>query len=163
MLFRSIADLVSLAANAAGTRTIVYLVLAVLALLLVARLLLDLRAELDGTTVARSRRGSVRVSDPWSEAERLAQAGAFTAAAHALFLALLGTLGARGEVRLHASKTAGDYARELRRRNAPSAPSFQSFRARYDRAVYGAGVVSGDDYRALLDYARPLRATEQRA
>ncbi len=162
-IFRFIADVLDAVAKAAGTRTVVYVVLGTLLVLLLVRLVLDLRAELDGTAVARSRRTSARVGDPWGDAERLAQAGAFTEAAHALFVALLGTLGARGEVRLHASKTAGDYARELRRRNAPSAPRFQSFRARYDRAVYGAGVVSSEDYRALLDDARPLRTVDQRA
>ncbi len=160
---RFIWDLLSMVANAAGTRTIVYVAVGLLLLLLVARLVLDMRAEIDGTSVTRSRRSGVRTSDPLGEAERLAQAGAFTDAAHALFVALLGTLGARGELRLHASKTAGDYARELRRRNAPSSPRFQSFRVRYDRAVYGAGVVSGDEYRALLEDARPLLSQDRRA
>ncbi len=160
-IFRFLGDLIRAAAEAGGTRTTVYLVLGVLLALLVIRLVLDLRAEWTGTTVARSRRVGMRTNDPWGEAERLAQSGAYTDAAHALFVALLGALAARGEVRVHASKTAGDYARELRRRNAPSAPRFQSFRTRYDRAVYGVGIVSGDDYRALLDDARPMLAVER--
>jgi hypothetical protein len=155
-IVRFIDGLIRAAVHAANTRSIVYLVLGALAVLLLLRLVLDLRAELDGTGVARSRRVGGQVSDPWNDAERLAQAGRYTDAAHALLAALLGALGARGEVRVHASKTAGDYARELRRRNAPSAPRFQSFRTRYDRAVYGTGDVSGDEYRALLDDARPM-------
>ena len=158
-LFDLVSRLITGAAKLAGTREVVYGVLAVLAVLLIVRLVLDLRAEMAGQTVARSRRKGVRASDPWGDAERLAQTGHFTEAAHALFGALLGALGARGEVRVHASKTAGDYARELRRRNAPSASRFQHFRARYDQAVYGDGTVSGETYRALLDDARPLIAT----
>src|SRR5437773_686855 len=51
-------------------------------------------------------------SDPWREAEQLAAKGQFTEAAHALYRASLAMLAARGLVRLHDSKTSGDYARE---------------------------------------------------
>lgn len=159
--FHQLDRMIEGAANALGTREVVYGILLVLAVLLLIRLVLDLRAEFDGQSLARSRRTGARVSDPWGEAERLAQAGRYTDAAHALFGALLGALGARGELRVHASKTAGDYARELKRRNAPSAPRFQSFRGRYDRAIYGDGEVSAEGYRALLDDAKPLIRPER--
>jgi hypothetical protein len=156
-------DFVEAAGQALGRREVIYAVLGTLAVLLVIRLVLDVRAELDGRPAARRRRGVARSTDPWGEAERLAAAGRFTDAAHALLAALLGTLGARGEVRVHASKTAGDYARELRRRGAPSAPAFQRFRARYDRVVYGEAEVSEAQYRALRDDAAPLAGPGGRA
>lgn len=159
--FHQLDRMIEGAANALGTREVVYGILLVLAVLLLIRLVLDLRAEFDGQSLARSLRTGARVSDPLGEAERLAQAGRYTDAAHALFGALLGALGARGELRVHASKTAGDYARELKRRNAPSAPRFQSFRGRYDRAIYGDGEVSAEGYRALLDDAKPLIRPER--
>jgi hypothetical protein len=93
---------------------------------------------------------------PWVLAQRLAAAGNFTDAAHALLAAMLAAIAARGDVRLHASKTAGDYARELRRRGSSSHPRFESFRRRYDVAVYGQGEVSEAEYAELLEDARPL-------
>lgn len=95
-------------------------------------------------------------ADAWTDAERLARAGEFTAAAHALYGALLARLAAGGEVRVHPSKTAGDYARELRRRASRAQPAFQAFRARYDRVIYGTGRCSADEFAALLLDARPL-------
>lgn len=157
-LVRLMVRLIEGAAEMIGRREVIYVVLSVLLGLLVLRLVLELRGEFAGAGTARARRGAIRAANPWSEAERLAAAGRFTDAAHALLAALLGGLGARGEVRLHASKTAGDYARELRRRRAPSAPAFQRFRAHYDLAVYGGADVSADQYAHLREAAAPLVA-----
>ncbi len=149
------------AAGLVGTRAVVYTVLGALLLLLVIRLALDLRAEMASGVVTGRRGGPVQASDPWGEAERLARAGAYTDAAHALFRSLLTALGARGEVRVHTSKTAGEYARELRRERAPSSDRFQAFRVRYDRAIYGERTVSEAEYRALLVDARPMVVPER--
>jgi hypothetical protein len=89
-----------------------------------------------------------------AEAERLAAAGDYVAAAHALCGALLDSYAARGEIRLHRSKTTGDYARELRRRQAPQASAFQTFRRRYDRMVYGSITIDGAEYQELASLAR---------
>jgi hypothetical protein len=126
------------------------------AALLAARLAINARRE----AIARERLagapGAGQSSDPWREAQALAAAGDFTAAAHALYGAVLARLSARGVVRLHPSKTAGDYARELRRRNLPDQGPFQAFRLRYDWVIYGTGTCGADDYAALLGEARPL-------
>lgn len=151
--------LLRLAVDVLGRREVVYGVLGVLLAILLLRLALELRAEFADAPTARARRGARHTGDPWADAERLALAGRFTDAAHALLAALLGGLGLRGEVRLHPSKTAGDYARELRRRRAPSAPAFQRFRQQYDVAVYGGADVSADQYARLLEAARPLAAS----
>lgn len=97
-----------------------------------------------------------RTTDAWREAERLAAAGQFTEASHLLLLALLTAFAQRGEVRLHASKTAGDYARELARRGSPARGPFQQFRRRYDAVIFGTGTVDADEYAALLREAAPI-------
>jgi hypothetical protein len=97
-----------------------------------------------------------RAADAWREAERLAAAGQFTEASHALLAALLSAFAHRGEVRLHASKTAGDYARELARRGSPARSAFQQFRRRYDAVIFGAGTCDADEYAALLRDAAPI-------
>ena len=97
-----------------------------------------------------------RASDAWRDAERLAAAGQYTEASHSLLLALLSAFAQRGEVRLHASKTAGDYARELARRGSTSRTPFQQFRRRYDAVIFGTGTVDADEYAALLRDAAPM-------
>lgn len=116
-----------------------------------------LRSEPGGRRLAAG--GATMLSD----AERLAAGGDHTAAAHVLFAALLAAIAARGEVRLHPSKTTGDYARELRRRSAASLRPFQAFRSRYDRVIYGDMRCSADDYAMLLREARALVAPERAA
>ena len=64
---------------------------------------------------------------------------------------------------LHPAKTTGDYARELRRRGAPSERAFQAFRARYDRVVYDLQHCSAEEYARLIEAARPLLARERAA
>jgi hypothetical protein len=102
-----------------------------------------------------SRPASARARDARAEAEGLAAAGRFTEAAHALLLALLTTLADRGEVRLHESKTTGEYARELDRNQSPLRAAFRSFRRRYDRVIYGVGECTADDFAALRRDAEP--------
>ena len=131
--------------------------------LVVARIVIGVRAERALVAARVPRKATVADLTALADAERLAQAGDFTAAAHALFGALLRACAARGEVRLHPSKTTGDYARELRRRNTPSLRPFQSFRSRYDRVIYGDMQCSAGDYAALSSDARALLDTERAA
>lgn len=135
---------------------VVLLLVIALALLIVARMVLDARRAAEARERLESGAARAGTVDPWHEAQDLAAAGDFTGAAHALYRALLARLSARGEVRLHPSKTAGDYARELRRRNVPDQDPFQAFRRRYDWVIYGAGACGADDYAALLREARPI-------
>lgn len=145
-----------------GNTVIIALALAVLALVM-ARIVLRSRAQREFWAGDRVEARPGRRLDPWLEAERLAGSGAYLEAAHALCAALLTASARRGEVTLHPSKTTGDYARELRRRGAPSERDFQRFRARYDRVVYNAQRCSEDEYAALLADARPMLATERAA
>ena len=99
-----------------------------------------------------------RTADAWRDAQRLAAAGQFTDASHALLAALLWTFAQRGEVRLHSSKTAGDYARELAQTGSPARAPFGQFRRRYDAVIFGVGECSADEYTALLRDAEPMLA-----
>jgi uncharacterized membrane protein len=99
-----------------------------------------------------------RATDAWRDAERFAAEGRFTDASHALLAAMLSAFAQRGEVRLHASKTAGDYARELARRGSPAGGAFRQFRRRYDAVIFGAGTCTADEYAQLLRDAAPILA-----
>ena len=129
----------------------------VLAVLVLARLIFAARLR-DGADTGAAPRRAVRVTttEAWREAESLAAGGRYTEAAHALYRATLTLLAANGLVRLHESKTSGDYARELRRRGSPAYAAFRRFGARYDRIIYGEGRCDERGYRELVEAARPV-------
>lgn len=144
-------------------RTIVTILFAALVVVLIIRLVVGIRADRElaraGSTASTRR----RAPDLLAEAERLAAAGDYVSAAHSLCAALLDSYAARGEIRLHRSKTTGDYARELRRRQAPHASAFQSFRKRYDRMVYGSIAIDQAEYQELAMLAREQLVTQRAA
>jgi hypothetical protein len=138
-------------------RIVAAVLVTLLAQLVIARVAYAARLRDDTSPserMARARRAGR--TNAWAEAEALAASGQFTEAAHALYRAALELLAARGEVRLHRSKTSGDYARELRHRGSTAHSTFRRFGARYDRIIYGAGTCDADGYAALLEDARPL-------
>jgi hypothetical protein len=142
-----------------GSETGRHVVLAVVILIVAAILLHFILATLaarNDVIAADSRPARARAADAWREAERLSAEGRFTDASHALLAALLSSFAQRGEVRLHASKTAGDYARELARRGSAGRAPFQQFRRRYDAVIFGVGTCTADDYAALLRDAQPI-------
>jgi len=97
-----------------------------------------------------------RGADPWAEAQALAAAGDFTAAAHALYATLL-EYAARGQqVRLHPSKTLGDYGRELRSRRSRLAPGFRAFAGDYESVIYGEQRCDAERYGRLFALATPM-------
>jgi hypothetical protein len=136
-------------------RVVATIAAAVVVVLVVARALYAarLRTTPEESAVFGGRRVAT-AGDPWRSAEDLAAAGQFTEAAHALYRATLGMLATRGEIRLHASKTSGDYALELRRRGAGAHAPFRRFGWRYDRIIYGTGSCDAAEYAALLGDAR---------
>lgn len=123
--------------------------------LVAARLIYAAQLRQDGTLSA-PRRTRITGADPWAEAERAAAEGRYTDAAHALYRTVLATLARGGRLRLHRSKTAGDYARELRLAGSSAYAAFRDFGRRYDRIIYGDGVCDAAGYAALLGAARPL-------
>jgi len=142
---------------------LIVLLAAALIALVIARIVLQARARREYWAGERRETRLGRAADPWMEAERLATNGAFLDAAHHLCAALLAASARRGEVTLHPAKTTGDYAREMRRRGAPSEAAFQRFRARYDRVVYDAQACSAADYAHLVQDARPLLTRDRAA
>lgn len=142
-----------------GGRTTVIVVVLVIVALIAGRILLTARLEGDEFT-RRRRRGAQSVrADAWAEAERLAAMGDYTGAAHALYQAVLRRLAGAERIRLHRSKTSGEYSRELRRRGSPAAAPFQKFGRRFDRVIFGVGECSAEEFEQMLREASeiPLR------
>lgn len=108
------------------------------------------------------RRGDVS-GDPWALAQHLAAAGNYTDAAHALYQGLLLALARRDHVRLHESKTVGDYARELRSRSSQRFAPFRDFARTYEVVVYGLGTCDRDRYDRLQRLAEAITGTPQHA
>ena len=101
--------------------------------------------------------------DPLVEAERRAAAGDYTEAAHLLYRAVTERLAAGEQIRLHPSKTTGDYARELRQRGSAVHAEFRQFGRRYDRALYGTGTCDAATYAMLREQATRIMRPEARA
>jgi hypothetical protein len=99
---------------------------------------------------------SLGSGDPRTLAQQLAAQGNFTDAAHALYLALLEAIARRGLVRLHPSKTVGDYVRELRARSAAIFARFREFARAYEVVVYGTGYCDRERYERLHSLALPI-------
>ena len=110
---------------------------------------IDARPELRGAP-------NVAQGDQWLAAQQFAARGDFTSAAHALYLALLHAIARRGLVRLHPSKTVGDYVRELRVRSATVFTRFRDFARAYETVVYGTGVCDQERYEKLQRLALPI-------
>ncbi len=144
-------------------REVAIALLLVVVLFIVARVVIGIRAGRDAERVVARGQTAAGRNVSLLDAERLAANGDYTAAAHVLFSALLTAGAARGEFRVHPSKTTGDYARDLRRKRAQWASSFQSFRSRYDRVIYGDMTCTAEDYRALLNDTRDMLARDRAA
>lgn len=93
-------------------------------------------------------------------AQELAARGEYTEAAHALYRALLEALARRERVRLHPSKTVGDYVRDLRQRSSSLFGRFRDFARSYETVVYGIGVCDRERYERLLALAAPIVRAE---
>jgi hypothetical protein len=112
----------------------------------------------DGIRAERSggrRRGDAG-GDPWALAQRLAAAGDYTGAAHALYQGLLLAVARRDNIRLHESKTVGDYTRELRSRSSQRFAPFREFARTYEVVVYGLGTCDRDRYDRLQHLAQAI-------
>ena len=160
-LYQWIADgiraLVDYMRGSAPARWVAITLTVLLVLLIVARFLLAMRARADdGDVHVRARRGRPG-EDPWRAADRLAAAGKFEDAAHALYRGVVESVARTDQVRVDPSKTSGDYARELRARGSAQLPRFRSFARRFDVAVYGHGGCDADAITELARLAEPFR------
>jgi hypothetical protein len=164
-LFEQLGDLLRLLHGSPGARYVVIVAVALIVLVIVSRLVvwqqIDARVRARATQTADGRTRQ----DFWTEARRLASGGDHDAACHALYAAVLDQLARAGAVRVHPSKTSGDYARELARRGVPVAPAFQAFARQFERIVFGvsADAISADDFERLATAAERVSATRQAA
>jgi Domain of unknown function (DUF4129) len=154
-----ISDLLSrLFADATGSRGTYILsltFLAAIALTSIARALIVARARRQ----AAGRRDAVATADELlAHARSLAAQGAYTAAAHGLYGAVVARLVERRQVRRHPSKTVGDYARELRTAADPLAGPYREFAHHYDIVAYGDKSCDAARYAQLEALAVPLLA-----
>ena len=134
-----------------------------LVIIVIARLIFGARLGDEELARARARRQARVYLDPWREAELAAAEGRFTDAAHALNAAVIERVTRRERLRFHASKTHGDYARELRATQSGAYGPFREFSRLYDRVIYGRGVCDGPTYALLLERATPLLAQDRAA
>ncbi|MGI9077056.1 MAG: DUF4129 domain-containing protein [Gemmatimonadaceae bacterium] len=100
--------------------------------------------------------------DPWSTSQRLAANGDFTGAAHALYEALLEHGARQGQLRVHPSKTVGDYVRELKSRSSSLFGRFRDFARWYDVVMYGLGECDRERYDRLRALALPIIGADTR-
>jgi molybdopterin converting factor small subunit len=100
--------------------------------------------------------GGTTGRDPWAAAQSLAAAGDYTSAAHALYAAKLESAARQHEIRLHPSKTVGDYVRELRTHSSSLFGRFREFGRSYDVVIYGIGTCDAERYHQLYTLAMPV-------
>jgi hypothetical protein len=151
---RHLGDIIRAARDLPSLRWAVIAALCALAIALIGRVIY-IAGTHDAASLRRKRTapGGSGSRDPWEMAEELADRGEYTEAAHALYAALLGAVARAEPVRLHASKTAGDYARELRRLNSSRFGGFREFARAYETVVYGLGTCDRARYMRLLSLA----------
>ena len=88
-----------------------------------------------------------------AEAERLARAGAFAGAMHALYRGTLLDLDRQGRVRLERFKTGADYATDL---GPALAPAFRSLLAAYSPVAFGGREAREPEWQAMRRAASSL-------
>jgi len=163
-VIREINDFLEWMRGSLDARIIVYVAVAVVAAAIVGRVIVERRAA-DRRRRGLTNRGRQRERrDLWRVAAELAAEQRFIDASHALYGSVLERLTTAQLVRFHASKTNGDYARELRRNGSALAPEFRAFASDFDRSVFGHAEPTAGDYERLLNAAeRIVTQLQQRA
>lgn len=112
------------------------------------------RAAVAGKAASAPRATRPRGADEWDEeARRLAAEGRLREASVALYQALLLRLEKRGALRYEASKTPGDYRREVRAQ-PDAARTLAAFLRRFEPVAFGGRAVDAQSYEALRESAR---------
>jgi len=114
------------------------------------------RSRMRGAALRWDLAGHGRGQDHWVVASELAATGNFTDAAHALYAALLEATARQQQIRLHPSKTIGDYVRELRTRSSALLNRFREFARSYEAVIYGMGQCDQERYLRLHALALPI-------
>jgi hypothetical protein len=138
-------------------RTLGLALVAIVVLFLVVRLIFSAKAERAEASARRHQRDATLHEDPWAVAEALRNEGRYEEAAHALYRGVLNTIARTERVRLDPARTAGDYARELRRKGSGSTAMFRAFTRRFESAVYGHERCTRDVLEELVALSTPFR------
>lgn len=144
-----IRDLLARYHGSASARYVVIAAIGLIVLVIVARVVSSRELDAQARRLRDARRGTAR-EDLWIAARRAADEGDYAGACHLLYAAVLERLANLHAVRLHPSKTSGDYWRELRRHGFPAVDDFRLFARRFERAVYGSSTPASDDIDKLL-------------
>lgn len=147
-LFERLNAFISTIRGSHSAQLVVILAIVAIVAVIIARIVLGERVEAKAAR-AGARRGRSAAVNAWANVEALAAAGDYTGACHAMYVAVVDALARDGALTRHASKTSGDYSRELRIRAATAARDFRAFAADFDRVIYGAGVANQEDYQRL--------------
>jgi hypothetical protein len=154
---RWLGDILNGVSHSGAARQVAIILIVVLLVVIAVRIVLGLMSgDLALRRVGPAWGGPGGGGDAWADAQRLAASGRFTDAAHALYAALLRALAARDQVRIHPSKTVGDYGRELRRRSSALVPPFREFARSYEVVIYGLGHCDRERYDRLYALARTM-------
>lgn len=157
-LINRIADILEGLGGSRDARVIVIVTVTVIVLTVVARFVVVRRANFQRRTGTSLRAiGSAR-RDYWAVADELAAKNDFVGGCHAVYLAVLDTLARSGALALHASKTPGDYVRDLRLRRSGAAAEFRAFARQFETAVYGPAQPVAATYHALRQSAERVIA-----
>jgi hypothetical protein len=156
-IWNLVVRLLGFAAGHPAVGFVLRLALGLVLLAVVLRIVYGLVMRYSPSMIGRQHLDVSRGTDWWSMAQSLASRSDYTGAAHALYLALIGSAARRGLVSLHESKTTGDYLRELRRRpDAIDLPRFTDFTRSYETVIYGIGTCDEMRYASLSSLAGGL-------
>lgn len=157
-LFERITDLIAMLGGSRGARLTVIVAVGLILVAIIGRLLVARQVELRRRTGASLRAIGTDRRDYWALAEELAGAENFVGACHAIYLAVLASLARTGALAFHASKTPGDYAREIRRRRSGVAVEFRAFVRQFEIAAFGPTPPVAATYAALRQSAEHVLA-----
>ena len=155
-LFRWIRDLLERIKQWPGARYLLIAAIALLIIVIVGRIVIAQQMEARRRAGAGLRAIGGERRDYWALAAELDAAGNHVGACHAIYIGVLDALSRAGAVRFHASKTSGDYARDLRQRQSPIASEFAAFARQFDRSVYSWSAPTHDDYAQLVRAAESI-------
>lgn len=155
------ADLLGLLRGSRDFRLVVIAATALIVLAVAGRILISRQFDVLGRRDGFGAKSRGERRDFWALSNELAAGADYTGACHALYAAVVETLARSGAIKFHASKTSGDYARELRRHASPALQDFRQFAREFDRMVYGKASATRDEYERLSHAAE--RVTSVRA
>ena len=155
-VLRWVRDLLEQLGALPGARYLLIAAVALIVIVIAGRIVIGQQMEARRLAGAGLRAVDGERRDYWALAAELDAAGNYVGACHAIYVGVLDALARTGVVKFHASKTGGDYARDLRQRRAAVAGEFASFTRQFDRSVYSWSAPTHDDYLRLAQAAESI-------